>query len=427
MRYDTPQSVAALLLRYAPKVVRSLLDPAAGSGVLIEPFLRRRNGCKVDCVDVDRAATAGLRERFRKERHVTVHTANFLTWSLHNGAEPRKFDCIVMNPPFLGRRENCVSLRVSYDGKERERKVPPEAAFVFQAISLLNPSGRLLAILPASVVSAQTTVWLRQMMMEMGNVRFVHELPNRIFRGVEGRIYILVFEKGHDQHTIVVRNHRLSKPDELRISQEQVLQAKRLDYRFYDAQLWHQSIQQVRELNWCALQEVADVIRGGVDSPIANDDTLHTTNFFQFHSSLRSTVRSSSERLAMRGDLIIKRVARDCAETAIPFPGRGPAPCSDCVLIVRPRFGIDGMRLLFAIRTVISWSKGKNLVEQGLGASYIPANCLRRLVIPLGLSTRYKKPFKRFEIAVADRRWKELPGIESAVRASIVRKQVSNE
>src|SRR5215471_3038100 len=104
MRHDTPKPVAELLARYAPLLVKSVLDPSAGSGILIEPFARRRSECTIECIDSDRRAVAKLRDRFRDYRKVKVHASDFLKWSnLRSGQHQKRFDCIVMNPPFSAR------------------------------------------------------------------------------------------------------------------------------------------------------------------------------------------------------------------------------------------------------------------------------------------------------------------------------------
>ncbi len=115
-----------------------------------------------------------------------------------DGNKPRLFDCIVMNPPFAARQPAWKSLReikelFAFEGLPQVG--PIEAGFVLGAIALLRPRGRLLAILPASLVSSPRLAWVRELMAETGTIRHVHELARFTFPEIESRIYIVVYEK----------------------------------------------------------------------------------------------------------------------------------------------------------------------------------------------------------------------------------------
>src|ERR1700733_10517450 len=145
MRHETPEQVATLLARYAPKKVRSVLDPAAGSGVLARPFFKREDCKHIQLLDVDSSVIAELKLHTTSIGSVLASKDDFLRWSVSNGNGYRKrFDCIVMNPPFAGKLQDYVHIQVP--GKYRRKKVSIEAAFVYCASRLLRRGGRLLAI-----------------------------------------------------------------------------------------------------------------------------------------------------------------------------------------------------------------------------------------------------------------------------------------
>ena len=156
-RHETPIELATAVSRHAPRHPKSILDPAVGTGVLLEPMLHRHKKTldQVVCVDTDSAAlleaSAKLSEVFSP---ITLINEDFLGVC---SADSLKFDCIVMNPPFGGKMAALVKLAL--DGP---RCVPIEAAFVLKAVRLLQPGGRLLAIVPASLVSSLTTQWVRR-------------------------------------------------------------------------------------------------------------------------------------------------------------------------------------------------------------------------------------------------------------------------
>src|SRR5438876_2283360 len=125
------------------------------------------------------------------------------------------------------------------------------------------------------------------------------------------------------------------------------------------------------------------------------------------------------DRMAHHGDIIIKRVARHAALSAIIYKGRYPARCSDCILILRPQPNTDVNRLLFSLRTIIAWPRGAGLVEHGVGATYIPAGRLGSLQIPVNLAELYPRTFQRFSASVKRADWTILPFVEKGVRRAV--------
>jgi hypothetical protein len=116
--YPTPERVAAAAVELAaigPE--HSVLEPSAGQGGLADLLPKDRT----TCVEI-----APLHCAILAAKGYTVEEADFLAWAEH---EPRRFDRVVMNPPF----------------SEGRAKLHTEAA-----AGLLSPAGVLVAVLPAS-------------------------------------------------------------------------------------------------------------------------------------------------------------------------------------------------------------------------------------------------------------------------------------
>lgn len=415
MRHETPREIAQFLAKYAPRKVVSVLDPAAGNGVLAEPFVRRVR--KVQLLDNNLKAITYLESAFESVRSVSIMRANFLSWSSPGGQGYHyRFDCIVMNPPFAGKSINQVTLRTD---SGLSSKVPLEVAFVYRAVHLLRDNGRLLAILPASVISGENTKWLREFLIDQGRVRLVHELPQHTFRGIEARIYIMIYEHRGIQGSLASRNHRLRSPDQLVIPKSVLARNLRFDFRFHEAHGWYLNLQTKPRLIWEQLGKIAHVSRGGISSPVANRGVLHTTNFLAPQKLLRkkrqSVTTSADTSAAQPGDILVKRVGRNCALSACLYTLRLPVRCSDCILIIRPKQR-DALKVLFALRVLMAWSIGSALVENGIGAFYIPSEALKRLLIPVNLADVYPARFRRFTNALMRSDFRAVQRIEGVVR-----------
>jgi predicted RNA methylase len=422
-RHDTPTAVASVLARYAPVRLERLLDPATGTGVLIRPFLKMKPNLEVTCIDINRGATTLVEAEFRDHHNVEILTIDFLCWARNNILE--KFDCVVMNPPFAARRSHLVKLTVlDVKGNAKERFVATEIAFAYTAINMLKEQGRLLAILPSSIISTESGRWLRQELIRSGAVHLVHELPPRTFSGVDGKFFLLVYERGVSQARIALRNHRLRKPDELFLSKETVDTHLRFDFAFHDAAIWHKRIRTLSDLEWQRFGDIADCWRGEVSSPITQDEVLHTTNFSTFKPPILDN--GQWKRPVRRGDLIVKRVGRDCGSSWLPYVRRRAARCSDCIFIIRPKRPAQTLQLLFSLRVLLSGGRGTPLIEHGVAAAYITKNALDELILPVGLADSYPKSFNKFTQAVRERRWDDLVDIEAQIRRRLQTRSQSN-
>src|SRR4030066_1647259 len=106
-----------------------------------------------------------------------------------------------------------------------------------KSLLFLRPGGRLLAVVPCSVVSSSKTTWFRQYIMMLGSIDYMHELPKRTFKGVESRVYLMVYTKSNIQESVILRNHDLSRPLNVLISKEDLNVYPRFDYSYIRARL----------------------------------------------------------------------------------------------------------------------------------------------------------------------------------------------
>ena len=163
----TPPEIARALARHAPKSVTRVLDPAVGDGSLLLPLLDRvcHSRCEVTAVDIDPAAI--LSASVRLSHPVAVRElvcSDFLEWARRNPCG-NQFDCVVANPPFAGRRSDWVGVTLSRPWVENETDpalCPVEVAFIIACVHALQPGGRLLAIVPSSIVASSRCAWLRR-------------------------------------------------------------------------------------------------------------------------------------------------------------------------------------------------------------------------------------------------------------------------
>ena len=382
----TPPEIARALARHAPKSVTRVLDPAVGDGSLLLPLLDRvcHSRCEVTAVDIDPAAI--LSASVHLSHPVAVRElvcSDFLEWARRNPCG-NQFDCVVANPPFAGRRSDWVGVTLSRPWVENETDpalCPVEVAFIIACVHALQPGGRLLAIVPSSIVASSRCAWLRRGLFAQGAIRLVHELPRCTFPGVESRFYFLVFDKSVRTREFVLCNHDLHHPDRLVMRRSRLDFQLRLDHSFHDSTSNYFRHLEKQQLGWRRLCDVASLHRGSVRTPDNWPSAIHTSHYrsgFWGPSQCQALDGGAKQAPTIqRGDLLIKRVGRNCSQSLGSAVGITTRTCSDCVLIVRPFAPSKSTQLLFALRCLLNARWARPLVERGTGASYLSRDSLR--------------------------------------------------
>jgi hypothetical protein len=338
--------------------------------------------------------------------------------------ESNGFHCVLTNPPFAGKRGELVN----FDGSAEISKfkgggkaVPIEVAFVIKSVGLLRPGGRLLAIVPSSIIASLSTKWLREHLLAAGAVKYVHELPRFTFKALGSRVYLFVFEKQRPQQSLILLNHDLAEPESIQLKKRDLIVDLRLDYGFYNARNWFKELEERKKrFEWKPVSEVADVLRGDVASPIGAKHAIHTTDYvdgFWTDGDRRKYLRRGTTSHRVRyNDLIVKRVGKNCSKTFGTVTSACGYASSDCVVIIRPHKSSDRIKLLFALRTTLASEYGSALLERGTGAPYLTVAELPNVQIPINLADIYYRAFSKYQIAVRHRKIDDMLVIEDQVR-----------
>jgi hypothetical protein len=397
-----------------------------GGGRLVEPLLEQlaEQRAKVVCLDVDGAALGGVAQLFRPAlgTNLRTETADFLEWS--SAAYRRKaFDCIVMNPPFLGRKKDETQIRIRGDGHDEMRSVSVEAAFMIRCLDLLESGGVLLSVLPASLVSGKNASWVRRLIMSYGAVKYVHELPAKAFQSLEARLYLFAFERSGIRRPTLLCNHDLRSPERLWVKASVLGRHDRWDYAFHDAQLkLEAAVKSSPAVGWQGVGEMVTMSRGGLSSPEGKKHGVHTCDFREgtWHLDRAERQRNPDRQQLRPGDLLIRRVGRGCSQSTGIGLTQVPVGVTDCVLILRPKRPTEQFAILFGLRAVLGASSGASLIEQGTGATYIAEDSLRNLQIPMSVKEVYPALYDRYVACVKAGDGKALLQIEAELREALI-------
>ncbi len=427
-RYDTPIKLARVLAEHVPTNARRILEPSVGTGILLEPIIAQSDQItEIVCIDIDKQILGKVEQRFQSTLGKKLETfhADFLSWSSANLAAKkyRSFDCVIMNPPFSGRAQDQVKIDLDKEfpsfGKG-PRLVPLEGAFILRAIRLLNSGGKLLAILPSSIISAIKNIWFRDLINSLGAIQYVHEFPKRTFKGLDAMVYLFVFQKDRNQENVTLISHNLNGISTPSIKKT-LKTFNRFDYQFHFVHNWYTNLLVSQpNLEWVQLRDVAKILRGKIKTPFKTLRAIHTCDyqdgFWHRKNGDEMISQGNSEQSIHKGDILVKRVSRKCAQTVGLVLGHEDYAVSDCVLILRPQKVEMGLEILFSLRFLIAFNLGACLLERGTGATYLTESDLRELLIPIGLAKEHACLFKQYQTAISLQNFEQMKEIENHLR-----------
>ena len=428
-RYDTPIKLAQILAEHVPTNAHRILEPSVGTGILLEPIIAQSNQItEIVCIDTDKKILGKVEQRFQATlgKQLKTYHADFLSWSSANlkARKYQSFDCVVMNPPFSGRAQNQVKIDLDKEfpnfGKGL-RLVPLEGVFILRAIRLLNSGGKLLAILPSSIISAIKNIWFRDLIASLGAIQYVHEFPKRTFKGLESMVYLVVFQKDRDQENVTLISHNLNDVATTSIRKNNLKTVNRFDYQFHFAHgRYANLIASQPNLEWVQLKDIAKILRGNIKTPFKTHRAIHTCDyqdgFWHRRNGNEVILRGDSEHSIRKGDILIKRVSRKCSQTVGLVLEHEGCAVSDCILILRPQKVEMGFEILFSLRFLIAFNLGACLLERGTGATYLTESDLKKLLIPIGLAKEHACLFQQYLTAISLENFERMKKIEHHLR-----------
>ncbi len=386
-KHYTPLHLIKIIKKHLPRSFNKVLEPSSGNGALLGVIANKK---KVDVTAVDIKMT-GLLEIQGDYKELRLINSCFLKWKSRTN-----FDLILMNPPFSGKK----STWVDYNGA----KVPIEIAFFNKAIEACSNNGTIIAILPKSIICGGSKVSCdaRENLFHHMNIKYVYELSEYEFPSIESQFYLLVAQKNAKQSRIILRN---LKDLEISISKSFARSlGYRLDYGFIRSSKVIDNVLSDSAFKYSKLNAVSTIYRGGLAPPYIKSKVLHTTSYRTHWNTGTSTIYNNKVNSVFTeyGDILVKRVGRNCAHSFGLNSLKQKQVPTDCVLIIRPNNIAESIAILFAIRVLYANEIGANKLQNGTGAQYITAAQLALIDIPSNLHLLHRDKFIEYKKATLE-------------------------
>ena len=151
-----------------------VLDPACGDGRFLAAVLERRPGATVVGVDIDPAAVAAARGSLGPSAHVLHADALAHDW------HAEQFDLVVGNPPFLNQLAAATSRR-GRSALGGGAYADAAALFLALSIRLVRPGGRVVLVLPRSVLATRDAAPIRAAVAEQASLDALWTADHPVF------------------------------------------------------------------------------------------------------------------------------------------------------------------------------------------------------------------------------------------------------
>ena len=200
-KFFTPQNITKSMVDMLPfKNDAVIFDPTCGGGSFLLDASKRwkNNSCHLIANDIDNYLVT-LTEIILKIQIPTNHNLSFFSENIYSPVETiqlfkNRVDYILANPPFSLNIENFNSKSKLFKNGYRKS----DALFIDLAKDLLKEGGRLVCLLPHSIISNKEYTNLRKIVEEDWHLNAVIVLPEGIFHETANttvRADILVLKK----------------------------------------------------------------------------------------------------------------------------------------------------------------------------------------------------------------------------------------
>lgn len=277
--YYTPQPIAHFLARWAVQSrTTQVLEPSCGDGEIVEQALQaliEQGATKEEAifqthgVEIDGNERAKALERLRslgfEPDETTIHKGDFFAYcqkhlmvdkglfSLCGDGQPRFFDAIIGNPPFVRYQNFPEEQRkpafqiMKTAGMNPSRLTNTWVPFLVAASFLLTENGRLAMVIPAELLQVNYAAELRLFLSNYFNKLTIITFKKLVFEGIQQEIVLLLAE-GNGEGTTGIRTIELDGIDDLASYEHTDFSSTELKPMDHSSEKWTQYFLDTKEI-----------------------------------------------------------------------------------------------------------------------------------------------------------------------------------
>lgn len=154
-----------------------ILEPSFGTGQFIDVCIKllEKKSTNIVGVELFKELYDEVKKKYSSNENIKLLNKDFLTWNTEN-----KFDLIIGNPPYF---EKNLSKQEKKTFKEIiTGRINIYSLFIYKCISMLKPNGRLIFVIPTSLLSSKYFEKLRYYIHKTCNIEDIVILGSKDFK-----------------------------------------------------------------------------------------------------------------------------------------------------------------------------------------------------------------------------------------------------
>jgi phospholipid N-methyltransferase len=193
-----------------------ILEPSFGEGIFIDSIIsaNKKKDLEITGIELDKHLFKNSSKKYSNKKNVKIYNQNFLT-DFHDD----NFDLIIGNPPYGSKIEKkefeLLKSNKIFDNFGKE----PAILFTLKAISLLKNHGRLIFILPSTILRVHSFLNFRNYLKSVSKINTITNL-HQVFPdvGYETFVLDLTLQRQMTDYTIKVEDFDKRSHSELSFS-----------------------------------------------------------------------------------------------------------------------------------------------------------------------------------------------------------------
>lgn len=206
--YITPYSIIEKCYEGEKIDEFDILEPSFGSGQFIDisiKLLGKKKSANIVGVELFKELYDDVKKKYSSNKNVKLLNQDFLTWNTED-----KFDLIVGNPPYM---EKNLSEQEKKTFKEIiAGRVNIYSLFIYKCIGMLKPSGKLIFVIPTSLLSSKYFEKLRYYIHKTCDIEDIDILGSKDFKDALQSTMIFKIKK-LDEKTKPTTNYVIEFPN----------------------------------------------------------------------------------------------------------------------------------------------------------------------------------------------------------------------
>jgi adenine-specific DNA-methyltransferase len=292
--YYTPKPIGDFLARWAiQSPTTQVCEPSCGDGILLESSLnalielgasKNHAVSLVHAIEIDSGERAKALERLRETGFPApdsmIHNGDFFAYCKHHlmdegllsvcdKREPRFFDAIVGNPPFVRYQNFPEEQRkpafeiMKRAGMKPSRLTNTWVPFLVASSFLLTKQGRMAMVIPAELLQVNYAAELRRFLSDYFNKITLITFKKLVFEGIQQEVVLLLGERNGDDRT-GIRTIELNNIDDLASYEHTDFSHNELKPMDHSTEKWTQYFLNRREIQLLrSLREHEGLTRAG--------------------------------------------------------------------------------------------------------------------------------------------------------------------